>query len=131
MMTVTAFLLLFQSAQLAPTTEERLIWLDTFASCSVVWDVASDLASTSPEDRSFFLERRGEFIIAAQKMDRSAQASISKAQEELRPELVQLAATSPVSFARGPFHRCAEHAATASRIASGRNVVGSSDIIIQ
>ena len=79
----------------------------------------------------FFLERRREFILAAQKMDRSAPASITQAQEELRPELVQLAATSPAGFARGPFHRCAEHAATASRIADGPNVIGSARMLTQ
>lgn len=131
MITVSILALFLQSATVAPDTEERLRWLDTFASCSVVWDVASDLASNAPEERRLFLERRGEFILAAQKMDRSAQVAIKKAREDLRPELVQLSATNPMVFARGPFHRCSEHALTASRIAAGPNVVGSSGIIIQ
>jgi hypothetical protein len=113
------------------TNPERLAWLETFASCSVVWEVASSLpAVTSQEDRRFFVERRDDAIKATQKLGREASYAIRTANEELKPELIQLAASEPRTFSAGPYRRCAEHAQTAARIAGAPNVVGAPGTII-
>jgi hypothetical protein len=110
---------------------ERLSWLQTFASCSVVWEVAGGLpAVTSQEDRRFFTERRQDAVLAARKLGREAPTALKQANEELKPELRQLAALEPRTFSAGPYRRCAEHAQTASRIAGAPNVVGASGTII-
>jgi hypothetical protein len=110
---------------------ERLSWLETFASCSVVWEIAGGLpAVTSQEDRRFFTERRQDAVLAARKLGREAPAALKRANEELKPELRQLAALEPRSFAAGPYRRCADHAQTASRIAGAPNMVGAPGTII-
>jgi hypothetical protein len=133
MITFFAAVALAQSAAQAPAPSEteRLRWLETFASCSAVWEVAADLAMEAPEERRFFLERRSESILAAQKMDRSAPVVLRTTNEELKPELVRLAALDPRGFMAGPFAGCSQHAETASRIAGAPNVVGAPGLLIQ
>jgi hypothetical protein len=120
-----------QPYQGQPSEGERLSWLETFASCAAVWEVAAGLpAVTSSEDRRFFADRRRDAIAAARKLGREAPAALRRADEELKPELIQLAALEPRTFSAGPYRRCAEHAHTASRLAGAPNIVGAPGTII-
>lgn len=114
----------------APLVAEREHWMLPFASCSVVWDVASTLGS-SFEDRTFFMQRRSEAIRAAQKMGVKANETLIRQNKDLKPELAQLAGLDPRAFVAGPVRRCSEHAETAARIAGSRNIIGAPGYIIE
>ena len=121
-----------QLAPYAPASDAEL--MEAFVTCSIVWDVATAVATRAEQDGEvpFFRERAEESRLAAAALGRAhAEAMLREVREKMLRELRLQALSDPYSFKDGPYRACAGLAGRAAEVAATAGKTGSTTVVIR